>query len=163
MILEFFAEGIPKGQPRPRAFARNGLVRLYDPGTAEAWKGAVALAAKPHRPAEPFSEAVSVRMTFFMPRPKRLQTKKAPQGAICHTGKPDIDNLAKGVFDALTQIGVWRDDDQIASVVASKVFCPIGGRPGAQIRISGPWEPQAVPLPDVPLSAAQNQNPIQNL
>jgi len=30
--------GIPKAQPRARAFAVGGRARMYNPGTAEAWK-----------------------------------------------------------------------------------------------------------------------------
>ena len=46
MRRELSAPGIPKGQPRPRAFSRNGHARVFDPGTAEGWKSAVAVAAQ---------------------------------------------------------------------------------------------------------------------
>jgi hypothetical protein len=40
--ISIFVHGEPKGQPRPRAFARGGMVRMYDPATAEGWKSAIA-------------------------------------------------------------------------------------------------------------------------
>ncbi len=45
IIIE--VSGVPKGQPRARAFYKPGLgVRMYDPGSAEGWKGQIAQAAR---------------------------------------------------------------------------------------------------------------------
>jgi len=38
LIFSTFARGAPKGQPRPRAFSREGKASVYDPGTAEGLK-----------------------------------------------------------------------------------------------------------------------------
>lgn len=52
---------------------------------------------------------------------------------------PDVDKLARGVLDALTAAGVWKDDAQAVSLLARKVYP--GGHgdalpiPGAVIRI----------------------------
>ena len=44
LIATAFVHGEPKAQPRAKAFARNGRAGIYDPGTAEGWKGAIAAA-----------------------------------------------------------------------------------------------------------------------
>lgn len=123
--IQFFAQGIPKGQPRPKAFARGGHAAVYDPGTAEGWKGQVALAAKPflkslladHPP-------LTLKLDFWMPRPKGHYGAKglklnAPK---YHTGKPDADNLAKAVMDALTQLGIWKDDAIVVDLRVKKYY-----------------------------------------
>ena len=54
--ISFSVDGEPKAQPRPKAFARNfgnkWQARVYDPGTAEGWKSLIAIAVKPHLPAQ---------------------------------------------------------------------------------------------------------------
>lgn len=107
--------GIPKGQPRPRAFVRGGRAAVYDPGTAEAWKSAVALACAELQ-GKRMAGAIDVELGFYMPRPKshyRANGEYKDSAPIYHTSKPDADNLAKAVLDAMTAIGVWIDDSQV--------------------------------------------------
>lgn len=124
--VEFFAPGLPKGQPRPRAFARNGRANVYDPGTAEGWKSDIAVAAKPHL-GEKFEGALKVTLRFAMPRPKshyRKDGTSRPGIPEFFTKKPDADNLAKAVLDALTQLGAWHDDAQVVVLQISKRYTP---------------------------------------
>lgn len=137
-VCEFRVDGIPKGQPRPRAFARNGHVRVYDPGTAEAWKSAIAEAARPHLPATPIEGPVMLTCHFEMPRPKRLMRTSDPLGPVDHLAKPDVDNLIKAISDSLTQIGMWRDDCQVAYLKAGKVYHGKNDRPGALVVVEIP-------------------------
>lgn len=130
-IVEFFARGLPKGQPRPRAFARKMggkyVARVFDAGTAEQWKSQVAMAAELVRPDQPFAGPVSLALHFNFPRPKahfkgkgHLLKDSAP--CFC-TSKPDADNLAKAVMDALTQLGgFWKDDAQVTRLLISKSY-----------------------------------------
>ena len=135
MSIAFFAYGDPKGQPRPRAFSRGGHARVFDPGTAEGWKGAIAIAAKPCLPAAPISGPVSIEIAFMFARPGRLRTKKAlAMTNLPHTAKPDADNAAKAVLDALTQIGMWTDDALVSRMLVTKEYTD-DGRTGAHIRI----------------------------
>ena len=72
--ISFFVSGEPKGQPRPRAFARKMggkfVARVFDAGTAEAWKSCIAAAAAQHKPAEPIAGPVRLRLCFYLARPK---------------------------------------------------------------------------------------------
>lgn len=128
--IQFFAQGIPKGQPRPKAFARGGHAAVYDPGTAEGWKGQVALAARPFLKALPSDHPpLSLRLDFYMPRPKaHFHTGRFRDGVLresspkYHTGKPDADNLAKAVMDALTQLNIWRDDACVVDLRVKKLY-----------------------------------------
>jgi len=135
LFCAFDVYGEPKGQPRPRAFARGGKARVYDPGTAEGWKGSIALAARDHLPPCPIDSPVRVAVTFFFPRPARLLRKRDPDCTIPHTAKPDSDNAAKAVLDCLTSIGMWRDDALVCSLIAEKNYAARGQASGALIQI----------------------------
>jgi Holliday junction resolvase RusA-like endonuclease len=37
--------------------------------------------------------------------------------------KPDIDNLLKSIFDVVTDLGIWDDDQYICEVSAKKLYC----------------------------------------
>ena len=131
----FDVYGNPKGQPRPRAFFRGGKAGVYDSGTAEGWKGQIALAAREYLPRIPFDEPLKLSVCFFFQRPKRLLARSSPEGSIPHTAKPDVDNAIKAVMDCLTQLGMWRDDAQVVSVYAEKVYIAKGQRSGALIQV----------------------------
>ena len=124
--IQIFVSGAPKGQPRPRAFARGGMVRMYDPATAEGWKGAIADEWRRSVPAlVKITTPVSLSLAFLMPRPKSHFNSKGVLKASApayYPRKPDADNLAKAVMDCLTQLGVWEDDDQVVILKVSKHY-----------------------------------------
>lgn len=142
--ITFFAPGLPKGQPRPRAFARKMggkfVARVYDAGTAEAWKSEIAVAAKPYLPPAPIRSPVSLSLTFVMPRPKgHYRTGKhagelRPDAALYHTAKPDFDNLAKCVADVLTALGFVQDDALIVQHTFAKLYT-FGTRTGCRVEL----------------------------
>lgn len=135
--MSFRAQGIPKGQPRPRAFARNGRARVYDPGTAEGWKSDIAAAARPVLPAAPLTGPVVLRIDFFFPRPKNHYVKAGLRiGApLWHRSKPDADNAAKAVMDALTTLGAWEDDAQVVTLIVRKYYAADVQNTGALVTV----------------------------
>jgi Holliday junction resolvase RusA-like endonuclease len=145
MTISFFAQGSPKGQPRPRAFAHGGRARVFDPGTAEGWKAQVACAAcaaseQIEEPVWGSGQPVAVTMRFQFTRPRshygtgKNADKLKASAPASHTNKPDLDNLAKAVLDALTTIGIWHDDNQVQQLTLKKAWVS-EGRAGAWIRI----------------------------
>lgn len=127
MTIDVWIDGLPKAQPRPRAFARAGHARVYDPGTAEGWKGAVALALRPwagKRVGGPVR--LSLLFSFLRPASHRTGAGVLRKGApVEHVSKPDADNLVKAVLDACTGIGIWRDDTQVVSLTAQKRYSDV--------------------------------------
>ena len=132
--FSFAVHGIPKGQPRPRAYAMrmgaNYTARMYADRSAEGWTNAVAAAiaaSRRHAGAGPlFTSPVAVTMVFTFPRPKSHFTGKgvlrAPAPHYCTT-KPDADNLAKLVLDVITRAGwIWKDDATVASLSIVKTY-----------------------------------------
>lgn len=138
-IGQWKAIGTPKGQPRPRAFVRNGRAAVYDNGTAESWKSDVAKACADLE-GRRLHQSLGVVLAFYMPRPKSHFTAKGALKPLSprflHDKKPDVDNLAKAVLDALTGIGAWLDDDQVCELTARRYYEQSGSFPaGCVIRI----------------------------
>lgn len=147
--IRFFVAGLPKPQPRPRAFARKfgdkWQARVYDASTAEGWKSLVANAARQYVPFPPLQGPIRCDITFWMPRPKshfRSNGELKPNAPHWHISRGDRDNLDKAVLDALTQLGMWDDDSQVCCGEVSKRYGSAIGRPGAQITIEA-LEPQS--------------------
>lgn len=137
--IRAFIHGIPKGQPRPRAFARNGKARVYDPATAESWKSAIACELR-EKFTEPFERRVRLNLVFILPRPKSHYRKNGelkPDQQLAHTNKPDLDNLAKAVLDACTTIGLWQDDALVWSLLVCKRYPGQGDRTGCFFTAEG--------------------------
>jgi len=145
---QWLIDGVPKGQPRARSFVVRGkggkpiltasgdpIVRVHEAGTAENWKSLIADACRKDLPPQPMTSPVLVELHFYLPRPKSKCRRKDPDGSMPCTSKPDCDNLAKAAIDALTQLGWWGDDAQIAYLAVSKNYHGKGGRPGARIVI----------------------------
>lgn len=143
IVYDINVNGEPKAQPRARAFAfkpKGGgkpMIRMYDPATAEGWKGILGAEAQKLIP-DPLLGPVTMSISFYMPRPKSHyrtgkrsdELKDNAPGA--HVGKPDLDNLEKAVMDAFTVAGVWRDDSQVYRKTAVKMYSE---HPGAEITI----------------------------
>lgn len=143
--MTFTVQGEPKGQPRPRAFARKmgavHVARFYDSDVADVWKQAVQRALLDAAHASRWELTlgpVSVELRFAMPRPKSHFGAKGLKASapVAHVGKPDVDNLAKLILDQLTRSGnVWRDDSQVVSLTVHK-FWASGNESGCAVLIS---------------------------
>jgi Holliday junction resolvase RusA-like endonuclease len=127
--ISFSVLGDPKGQPRPKAFVRGGHAAVYDPGTAEGWKSAIAVGAKEAGAVGLMLEGpirVSLHCWFKRPQSHFRTGKRSAELrdglSQWHTKKPDADNVFKAAADALTHLGVWRDDSQIADVIVKKYY-----------------------------------------
>lgn len=112
----------------PVAFARSGgkgAIR-FTPKRQRDFMALVQLAAsKAMAGQEPFAGPVEmvVRATYLIP--KSWPRKKADT-AKWRTSKPDADNLAKIIADAINTI-VFADDAQVASLTVQKVYGPLAG------------------------------------
>jgi Holliday junction resolvase RusA-like endonuclease len=126
--LTFFVDGNPKAQPRGRACRRGNHAGIYDPGTADAWKASVRLAAMKGWDGVTFTGPLRVDVAVYFKRPKShfFTGKRSevirPNAPMFHTSKPDRDNLDKAILDALTNAGIWKDDAQVCSGTLSKSY-----------------------------------------
>ena len=120
-IAHIHLEGVPVAKGRPR-FTRNG--RVYTPAKTAKYEKALAAKAQGEWRGRPLPGPLKVSISVALPIPKSWSAKKRAQavdGGIWPTGKPDGDNFAKTVGDALNGI-MWVDDSQIVFWQISKYY-----------------------------------------
>lgn len=76
---------------------------------------------------EPIDEPVTVRATFYLPRPKR------PRFNVPGV-KPDTDKLQRNLGDAMQEAGVLSDDSRIVEWHVRKAYATTG-EPGVWVEI----------------------------
>lgn len=138
MSITFFAPGTPVAKGSHRAFPYqkgDGTLGVHVTDTAKGlgdWTPTVMQMARVHMDAlaaYPLSDGVGVHLRFFLPRPKR-QVRALP------TVRPDLDKLVRAVLDALTQAGVWNDDGQVTTLIASKAYTSeYHSTPGVEVSV----------------------------
>ena len=118
--IEFTVPGPPIPKARPR-LGRGG--HTYTPKrTVDAERRIRAAFASTG--ADPIEGALHIKITCTFRPPASWSKKKqqaALDGQIQKTSKPDADNLAKTVCDALNGMA-WKDDAQITSMHVKKEY-----------------------------------------
>jgi Holliday junction resolvase RusA-like endonuclease len=123
-MIQFTVYGEPVAQGRPRATNVNGHIRMYDPKKSRDFKEYVKLAASEHRPEKLFEGPISLVIKVYKPTLKSFSKKKkaaAEAGQLRPTSKPDVDNYAKSIKDALKNV-IWKDDSQVVDLHISKWY-----------------------------------------
>ena len=98
------------------------------------WEQSVEWLAAPYRPEKPLEGALEMEVMFVLKRPKSMQGKKFSEWRIWMTKRPDVDNLQKGLQDALK--GFWLDDSQIVKLHLSKCYTALNEGPKIEIKIN---------------------------
>ena len=97
---------------------------MYDPPSSRDYKKHVKEVAKEYAPSELLETPLHVRMTFskqYLRSWTKKQRANAEDGILLPTTKPDIDNLSKGIMDALNGV-IWKDDSQVVELLLSKIY-----------------------------------------
>jgi Holliday junction resolvase RusA-like endonuclease len=122
MAITFEVPGDPVPQPRPRITVRGKHGHAYTPGDHKIhrYRSAIAAAARAAG-AGVHGDPVNVVIDFVFARPKSHMRKSGVRADAPRLPRPDIDNLQKGVCDALNGVA-WEDDSQVGRVVAEKTW-----------------------------------------
>jgi len=122
--IYFVVPGDPQGKGRPKASSRGGFVRMYTPAATRQYEEKIAWAATLARGTWPvMCTPMSLRVVAHHPIPVSWSKRKQQQALAGELvpGKPDLDNVAKAVLDALNGV-IYLDDKQVIKLVAEKKY-----------------------------------------
>ena len=126
-------EGQPQSKQRPEFSRKGGRFRTYTPAKTMHYEKKVKEATEKII-STPLEGPVSLRLAFFLHRPKDICWKTKPTPP-CYTDKrPDIDNLVKGVVDGLNGVA-FVDDKQICHLTATKKYHSGTNKPRVEIEV----------------------------
>ena len=121
MAVSFEVEGDPVPQPRPRVSTAGGFARAYVPKghAVHAYRAAIAAAARAAGVTQA-DEPLNVVIDAVFARPKSHMRKAGVKPDAPSLPRPDVDNVAKAVLDALQD--VIGDDTNVARLVVEKSY-----------------------------------------
>ena len=130
--VSFTVVGQPVPQPRPRVSTAGGFARAYVPGKhpVHAYREAIAAAARGAGLTQT-GEVLNVVIDAVFERPKSHMRKAGVKPDAPKLPRPDVDNLAKAVLDALQD--VMGDDSLVGRLVVEKSY---GTEARTTVRIS---------------------------
>ena len=119
--ITFSVPGDPVPQPRARVTTRGGFARAYVPKdhAVHASRQALQLAAI-DAGLRNDTATVQVVIDAVFARPKSHLTKKGVKATAPALPRPDVDNVAKAVLDAIGPI--LGDDAQVSRLVVEKSY-----------------------------------------
>lgn len=123
--IRFTVDGKPIGKQRPRFARVGGYVKTYTPKKTQDYENNVKLAFLSQLEDSDYKEYSGrikvVIWAFFMP-PKSYSKKKFNELLeMEYLKKPDADNIAKIICDALNGTA-WKDDSQIYELEVHKHY-----------------------------------------
>jgi Holliday junction resolvase RusA-like endonuclease len=117
-MFQLFVPGEPKPQGSKKAFNRGAHIVLVEANKElPAWREHMrkSFAQKMLELDSPFVTAISVSLTFWLPRPKSVKRDYA-------TGTYDIDKLTRSVLDSLQSANVITNDNLVVDLSARKTY-----------------------------------------
>lgn len=125
-VIKFEVPGDPVGKQRPRV-VRNKFTRgvhTYTPQKTKTYEALVQMQAQRVYDKEPTSNNVSVAIDAYFKVPKSYSKKRTEMCLLQierPSKKPDTDNIAKAILDAMNKV-VYQDDKQVVSLHIEKYY-----------------------------------------
>jgi len=119
-MIKLIVEGEPTGKGRPRV-TRNGT---YTPQKTKDYQNLVRWCYNLGNTKKLLTGAIECEIKAYYYIPKNTSKKKRKEmieGTIRPTKKPDCDNVAKAILDALNGLA-YKDDSQVARLVVEKYY-----------------------------------------
>lgn len=124
MIKKFRIPGEPTGKGRPRFSTRGGFVKTYTPEKTASFENLAKLCYLDQCGAEKLEGEIRADVTAVFAVPQSFSKRKkaeALKGINHPTKKPDCDNIAKTILDALNGIA-YEDDKAVVVLTVRKVY-----------------------------------------
>lgn len=123
MVTEFFMRMIPPTttHQQKKVTEKNSTIYFYEPEKLKAARQKLMAYLSQHVPDKTYNCGIRVIVKWCFPT-----TKKYKNGMYKIT-KPDIDNLQKLLYDCMSDLKFWKDDQLVASVVHEKFHADITG------------------------------------
>ncbi len=135
-MVHFSIDGPPHGKGRPRFRRFGNFVQTYTDAKTKSYETLVKEAAiKAMGSSPPLEGPVKLDLIIRLPVPKSYPKKRSEaclNGSEWPTKKPDWDNVAKSVADAMNDI-VFLDDTQI---VIARVVKTYSAEAGVDVQVS---------------------------
>ena len=125
--------GQPFGWQRPGVNTRGKFAVLYTRPETRRWEASTITLIRSHWKRAPLSVPVEVRIEAVQRRPKAFP-KRDPGRRWCGA-KPDADNIAKAVLDALVSARVLKDDNLVVKLDVRHVYAALGEMPSMTIEV----------------------------
>lgn len=124
----------PVAQGRPRFNSHTKVA--VDPKKSRDYKKLVAYYAEEHRPKQLLDKPLSVLIDIYRTPPKSISKVKKNHAELENETmrpitKPDVDNYAKGIKDALNGV-IWTDDSKVVDLRVRKFYSL---NPRAEVKI----------------------------
>lgn len=126
LYQKFIVNGAPRGKQRARTFynARMGKMQSITPEATKDYESLIRWSFKQAGGEYAGDKDIKLRIAAVYPIPKSFSKSKrqeAIEGRIFPKVKPDIDNIAKSVLDALNGV-CYADDKQVVDLAVYKVY-----------------------------------------
>lgn len=124
MVFEIV--GVPVGKRRPKFSTIHGYAQAIKPKEDAIYENLVKLSFQSNKPQEYslFEKPIKIKIEAYFAIPKSFSKKKinmAVEGVINPQTKPDADNIAKIICDALNNVA-YKDDTQIVELTVVKRY-----------------------------------------
>ena len=125
-LIHFVVPGKPFGKQRPRVACRGKFSKAYTPKETIAYENLVKLFYAQESKGEMFPEDAELEIIIlaYYEIPKSASKVKREgmlSGRIRPTKRPDIDNVAKAIYDSLNKVA-YHDDAAIVDSRISKFY-----------------------------------------
>lgn len=126
MTVTFYVEGEARGKQRPRTVRKDGVLRTYTPKETKNYEQLVKSAYLREADGAFFDGPVSVTISVFVEPPKSASKAKKVKMLLLPekmwpTKRPDLDNVAKTICDALNGTA-YKDDAQIVQLFVARHY-----------------------------------------
>lgn len=121
-VLDFTVSAKAVGKGRPRLTTRGGYAHAYTPAKTREFESLVSWSAKQAMcQCLPVASGCALFVQITVP-PLSWSRKRRSDvfGAFC-SKKPDTDNVAKAILDAMNGV-VYEDDAQVAGLIVQKFY-----------------------------------------